>query len=48
MVRSLCVVDKIQARGNSTGRLGGGRNPLPLGNKERLNIVGLGREKGGR
>ena len=48
MDRSFCMVDRIRERGSSTGRLGGGGNPLPLGNEERLNIVGLGREKGGR
>lgn len=42
------MVEKIPERGNSTGRLEGGRNPLPLGNKERLNVFGLGRNKGGR
>ena len=30
------MVEKIPERGNSTGRLEGGRNPLPLGNKERF------------
>lgn len=43
------MVDRIQERRSSTGRLGGGRNPLSLGSRERLNVVGLGRgKKGGR
>lgn len=39
------MVDRIQERGSSIGRFGGGRNSLCLGSRERLNTDGLGRGK---